>query len=224
MSTFPATAPSGVCAVELIMSNSKTTDLVPFIARPTPDTTKVVGARAALVLSTFTYLAYANEKLADPGGPTLVDVGPGFDPTTVPRTEDFHCLIRRPDFGLSTYDVHRDGSGVVLSSTQSRILNFRTGYRMWAFDRPRELSAESMMTGFLERENIPYDILTDHDLHEQGLDVLKHYNTLMTGCQLEYLTLQSYDAYQDYAAQGGNLMYLSGKGFYWVAGVDANRP
>lgn len=221
---IPITARSGVYAIELVMSQSKTLDLVPFIVRPTPDTTKAVGAKVALVLSTFTYLAYANEKLADPGRPSLVDVGPGFDPTTVPRTEDFHRMIRRQDLGLSTYDVHRDGSGVVFSSAKRPILNFRTGYIMWAFDRPRELSAESMMIGFLERENIPYDVLTDHDLHDKGVEVLKHYNTVMTGCHPEYPTLQSYDAYQNFAAQGGNLMYLGGNGFYWVAGLDASRP
>lgn len=221
---IPATARSGVYAVELVLSKSKTMDLVPFIVRPTPSTTCAVGAKVALVLSTFTYLAYANEKLGDPGRPTLVDVGPGFDPTTVPRTEDFHRMIRRQDLGLSTYDVHRDGSGVVFSSAKRPILNFRTGYIMWAFDRPRELSAESMMIGFLERENVPYDVLTDHDLHEKGVDVLKPYNTVMTGCHPEYPTLQSYDAYEDYAKQGGNLMYLGGNGFYWVAGLDTARP
>lgn len=222
--TLPAMARSGVYAVELTSSNGKTTDLVPFIVRPAPSTTKAVGAKVALVLSTFTYLAYANEKLGDPGRPSLVDVGPGFDANTAPKSEDFHRMIRRQDLGLSTYDVHRDGSGVVFSSAKRPILNFRTGYVMWAFDRPRELSAESMMIGFLERENIPYDVLTDHDLHVKGVDALIHYNTVMTGCHPEYPTLQSYDAYEQYARKGGNLMYLGGNGFYWVAGVDPARP
>ena len=222
--SIPVEARSGVYAIEIRSLSRDTSDLVPFIVRPTPDTTKTVGAKVALVLSTFTYLAYANEKLGDPGRPSLVDVGPGFDPTTVQRTEDFHRMTRRQDLGLSTYDVHRDGSGVVFSSAKRPILNFRTGYIMWAFERPRELSAESMMIGFLEREKIPYDIVTDHDLHAKGVDVLKPYTVVMTGCHPEYPTIESYDAYEEYAKQGGSLMYLGGNGFYWVAGLDVARP
>jgi hypothetical protein len=220
--TVPHTARSGIYAAEVQTPNG-TSDMIVFIVRPIPTTTAAVGAKVALVLSTFTYLAYANEKLADPSRASLVDVGPGFDANSTPRTEDFHRMIRRQDLGLSNYDVHRDGSGVVFSSAKRPILNFRPNYIMWAFDRPRELSAESMMIGFLERQKIPYDVLTDHDLHAQGVDILAPYHTVMTGCHPEYPTLESYKAYEQYAQRGGNLMYLGGNGFYWVAALDTTR-
>ena len=80
------------------------------------------------------------------------------------------------------------------------------------------------MIGFLEQEGIPYDILTDHDLHTHGVDILRGFNTTITGCHPEYPTLESYRAYTDYARGGGNLMYLGGNGFYWVSSLQAAQP
>ncbi|KIW14986.1 hypothetical protein PV08_07773 [Exophiala spinifera] len=222
--TLPPNARSGIYAVEATSTNGKTSDMITFMVRPTKETTAQVGAKVALVLSTFTYLAYANEKLADQNRSSSVEVGPGFDINQTIRTEDFYRIHRRLDCGHSNYDVHNDDSGVVFSSAKRPILNLRPGYIMWAFSRPRELSAESMMIGYLEREKIPYDVLTDHDLHLNGAAALAPYNTVMTGCHPEYPTIQSYNAYEHYARRGGNLMYLGGNGFYWVSAVDPKRP
>ncbi|KAK5263775.1 hypothetical protein LTR99_010880 [Exophiala xenobiotica] len=222
--TLPPDARSGIYAVEVTSTNGKTSDMITFMVRPTKQTSAKVGAKVALVLSTFTYLAYANEKLADPNRSSSVEVGPGFDINKTVRTEDFYRIHRRLDCGHSNYDVHNDDSGVVFSSAKRPILNLRPGYVMWAFSRPRELSAESMMIGFLEREKIPYDVLTDHDLHLKGAAALAPYNTVMTGCHPEYPTIESYNAYEHYARRGGNLMYLGGNGFYWVSAVDPKRP
>lgn len=221
---LPADARSGIYAVEVVSTNGKTADMITFMVRPTKETTAKVGAKVALVLSTFTYLAYANEKLADTKRSSAIEVGPGFDIESTIRTEDFYRIHRRLDLGLSNYDVHNDNSGVVFSSAKRPILNLRPGYVMWAMSRPRELSAESMMIGYLERENIPYDIVTDHDLHTQGVAALAPYNTVMTGCHPEYPTVESYNAYEHFARRGGNLMYLGGNGLYWVSALDSARP
>jgi hypothetical protein len=146
--------------------------------------------------------------------------GPGFDINDIARGVDFERMARRADLGLSPYDVHNDDSGVVFSSAKRPILNLRPGYIMWAFKRPRELSADTMMIGFLEREGIPYEILTDHDLHERGVAAINGFNTVITGSHPEYPTLESYNAYTAYAKQGGNLMYLGGNGFYWPSFAD----
>ncbi|KAJ9622248.1 hypothetical protein H2204_011596 [Knufia peltigerae] len=223
--TLPHDARSGIYAVETTSTNGKTSDMITFIVRPTKQTTTKTGAKVALVLSTFTYLAYANEKLADQGRSSCVEIGPKFDIEQTVRTEDFYRIHRRLDCGLSNYDVHNDDSGVVFSTAKRPIMNLRPGYVMWAFSRPRELSADSMMIGYLEREKIPYDVLTDHDLHlNGGAAMLAPYNTVMTGCHPEYPTIQSYNAYEHYARRGGNLMYLGGNGFYWVSAVDPKRP
>ncbi|KAH7112040.1 hypothetical protein EDB81DRAFT_828768 [Dactylonectria macrodidyma] len=110
------------------------------------------------------------------------------------------------------------------SSAKRPLLNCRPDYINWTGHRPRELSAELIMQGFLERLGVPYDVVTDHDLHMQGVQALHAYNTVITGCHPEYHTLASYMAYEEYLRGGGNLMYLGGNGFYWSSAVDRLRP
>lgn len=219
----PSTARSGAYAVVVSATNGTTSDSVPFFVRPSPGTQQEAtrAAKVAVVLSTFTYLAYANEHLWDKTRSSAIDVGPGFDMADIAQSEDFARMQRRDDLGLSCYDVHRDGSGVVFSSARRPILNIRPGYIMWAFKRPREFSADTMLIGLLERAGIPYEVLTDHDLDAGGMDVLRGFNTVLTGSHPEYPSPAVYGAYLDYARQGGNLIYLGGNGFYWVVGADS---
>ncbi|RYP39540.1 hypothetical protein DL766_000362 [Monosporascus sp. MC13-8B] len=225
---LPADLRSGVYAFECTATGGggggAASDMVTFIVRPSAET-KPTGARVAFVLSTFTYLAYANEHLWDPSRASYIEIGPGFDPGSSVRTADFDRLRRRLDIGLSCYDVHADGSGVVYSSARRPIANLRPGYVMWAMGRPRELSADGMFIGFLEREGVAYDVLTDHDLHARGAEALAPYHTVIAGSHPEYPTLESLDAYEGFARRGGNLMYLGGNGFYWAAALDGTaRP
>ncbi len=119
-------------------------DMVTFIVRPGPEKAgkeeKGKGgkkARVAFVLSTFTYLAYANERLSDPSRASYIEIGPGFDPEAdALLTPDFYRMRRRMDLGLSCYDVHNDGSGVVFSSARRPIANIRPGYISEPTTRP----------------------------------------------------------------------------------------
>lgn len=215
--TIPPTARSGAYAVEIKTSNGAK-DMVTFFVRPNPAST----ARVAIVLSTFTYLAYANERMYDqtkssamtvPGGVNIGD-----------DDEYYKNMVQRPDLGLSAYDVHSDGSPCVFSSARRPILNLRPGYGHWALDRPREFSADLLMIGFLERSGIPYDVITDHCLHTLGKQTTSQYKTMITSCHPEYHSLNTLDAFSDFAKSGGSLMYLGGNGFYWVAEIDSARP
>lgn len=49
---------------------------------------------------------------------------------------------------------------------------------------------------------------------------------MITSCHPEYHSLQTLDAFSAFAKSGGNLMYLGGNGFYWVAdaGGDSIQP
>ncbi|KAL4886798.1 hypothetical protein BJY04DRAFT_212775 [Aspergillus karnatakaensis] len=214
---IPSTARSGAYAVEVKCSDG-TRDMVTFFVRPNPAST----ARVALVLTTFTYLAYANERMFDQTRssamttPDGVSIGSG--------NEYYKTLEQRPDLGLSAYDVHRDGSPCAYSSALRPIMNVRPHYVHWALDRPREFSADLLMIGFLERSGIPYDVVTDHCMHTRGEEAVSQYETLITGCHPEYHSLQTLDAFGDFAKSGGNLMYLGGNGFYWVAEIDTKRP
>lgn len=218
--TIPPSARSGAYAVEVEATNGRDRDSITFFVRPTQwrsDNSKKV----CLVLSTFTYLAYANERLLDTSSHVF---GDDFDIKKCRKSSEFYKMRRRVDLGMSLYDTHSDGSGNCFSSSKRPLLNIRPGYVMWAFSRPREFSADLMMIGFLEREGISYEILTDHDLHARGASCLEGFNTVITGSHPEYHTLESFNAYTGFAKSGGNLMYLGGNGFYWVSALDTARP
>lgn len=221
--TIPQSARSGAYAVEVSTINGQDKDAITFFVRQ-PHSVSDASSKVCLVFSTFTYLAYANERLYDTTRQNTADLGPGFDIDKTIKSEEFYKMQRRTDLGLSTYDRHNDGSGVVSSSSKRPILNIRPGYIMWAFSRPREFSADLMMLGYLEREGIPYEILTDHDLHLRGRSVLQGFNTVITGCHPEYPSPQVFATYNAFAKSGGNLMYMGGNGFYWVSAIDNARP
>lgn len=220
--TIPEGARSGAYAVEVETTNGKDHDSVVFFVRPSqwtePNTNKV-----CLVFSTLTYLAYANERLYDTTRVNTADLGPGFDIEKTVKSAEFYKMRRRTDLGLSCYDRHNDGSGVCFSTAKRPILNMRPGYIMWAFSRPREFSADLFMVGLLEEKGIPYEILTDHDLHERGASALNGFAAVLTGCHPEYPTLQSFSAYNAYARAGGCLLYMGGNGFYWVGAVNSQH-
>lgn len=155
----------------------------------------------------------------DPNSPARAEVPDDFGSFQFHRDEDFAKLVRRSDLGLSCYDVHSDGSGVIFSSSKRPLLNHRPGYINWTGHRPREISAELLMVGFLDRLGIMCDVLTDHDLHFRGVAALQRYQVVVTGCHPEYPTLQSYTAYEEFLRQGGKLMYLGGNGFYWSSAL-----
>ncbi|EXJ88141.1 hypothetical protein A1O1_05069 [Capronia coronata CBS 617.96] len=216
----PNDARSGVYSVEIQATETDVRESIVFYVRPTPTTT----AKTAMVLGTFTYLAYANEHMWDQNSPARAEVPDEFGSFKFYEDETLYKQQRRKDLGLSQYDVHRDGTGVVYSSAKRPLLNNRPDYVNWTGHRPRELSADLIMIGFLERLGIPYDVVTDHDLHLQGVEMLSPYSTLITGCHPEYPSLQSYMAYEDFVKKGGNLMYLGGNGFYWTSTTDPARP
>ncbi|OAL39952.1 hypothetical protein AYO20_00865 [Fonsecaea nubica] len=221
--TIPSDARSGAYAVEVETANGRDKDSIVFFVRPTSWASDV-SRKVCLVFSTFTYLAYANERMYDTSRQNTADLGPGFDIDETRKSGEFYKMQRRSDLGLSTYDRHSDGSGVVFSSSKRPILNVRPGYIMWAFSRPREFSADLMMVGYLEREGIPYEVLTDHDLHVRGGSAIRGFNTVITGSHPEYPSPHSFAAYASFAKEGGNLMYLGGNGFYWVTALDPDRP
>lgn len=215
--TIPSTTRSGAYAVEVKCLDG-TTDMITFFVRPNPSS----EAQIALVMTTFTYLAYANERMFDQSRSSAMTTPDGVSVGT--SNEYFKNLDRRLDLGLSAYDVHRDGSPCAFSSALRPILNLRPAYVHWALDRPREFSADLLMINFLERSGLSYDVITDHCLNDPHQKVTSRYTTLITGCHPEYQSLQTLDSFNTFARSGGNMMYLGGNGFYWVADVDIYRP
>lgn len=212
---LPESLRSGAYAIEVRgTSNTNVFDKITFFVRRN----KMSTAKVALICSTFTYQAYANERMYDKDRSSrLPDPNPDFE---ILEDENYHKMVRRTDLGLSLYDVHRDGSGTVYSSVKRPILNVRPGFQHWAFKRPREFSADLIMIGFLEKSGFDYDVCYDHDLHKKGVKHIAQYYVVISGSHPEYPSLESLNAWTHYAQQGGNIMYLGGNGFYWISMPD----
>ena len=212
---IPDNLPSGAYAVRLTADGA--TDYVPFFVRPAPGADR---APVLLLMPTFTYLAYANERQPD-----RIDFYAQGTVDHELQFDSYDQMLRRHDeFGLSIYDVHSDGSGVSLASTKRPVLNVRPDYKCWFHDAPRHLSGDLYIIDWLIEKGIAFDVATDHDLDDLGADLLEGTKVILTGSHPEYVTSSMHDVLARYSANGGNIIYLGGNGFYWVTARTQSAP
>ena len=206
---------SGVYAVRLMAGDE--VDHIPFAVTPRPGGQR---ARTLLLLPTFTYVAYANERMMD----RLDLEGDGIIGHTItPGPHDLE-LARHPEWGLSLYDIHSDGTGCCYSSHLRPVPNLRPDYRDWMQDAPRHLSADLYLVDWLEHQGVLFDVITDHDLNDAGPELLADYDLILTGSHPEYYGERMLEALEQHLVGGGSLMYLGGNGFYWVTSQAPGRP
>jgi N,N-dimethylformamidase len=209
--------PSGVYGIRARAADG-TEDTVPFVVTPGAERKKIL-----LVLPTLSYLAYSCEHvMADPGSRDyLMAVGISSPPFFGGNKHDEYLLAT----GLrSLYDVHTDGTGVCYASTQKPLPNIRHDHR-WAAvaggpTSAHQFSADLHLVAWLTAQGFEFDVITDEEIHRQGLDTLTPYRVVLTGSHPEYPTTAMMHAYEQYLAGGGRLMYLGGNGFYWVTSID----
>src|SRR4030095_523209 len=77
---------------------------------------------------------------------------------------------------------------------------------------------------WLEAQEQPYDVVTDDDLHREGLAMLEGYRVVLTGCHPEYYSREMLDALEGYLGRGGRLMYMGRNGFYWRVSSPSSPP
>jgi N,N-dimethylformamidase len=208
----PDELPSGVYAMRL--SSDGTEDHIPFLVAPPPSR---AGARLALLMPTFSYLAYANESLDVTDS---LRVAPRQD---MDLNKEAYAYVAAN--GLkSTYDQHSDGSGVSLGSRRRPIIDFRPKARCRTFDAPHQFAADLHLVHWLHARNYKVDILCDDLLHAEGAALLAPYRAVLTGTHPEYWTAPMLDARDAWLDAGGRLIYLGGNGFYWVTGVAESEP
>jgi N,N-dimethylformamidase len=139
-----------------------------------------------------------------------------------PWTTDEH-----QEYGLSTYNYHHDGSGIAHSSRLRPILNLRSGFLAYVDPRGsgvRHLPADLYLLDWLERMGHRYDLVTDEDLHAEGVELLAPYRAVLTPTHPEYQSLETMNALTAYLERGGRLMYLGGNGFYWRVATHPAWP
>ena len=210
--TPPASLRSGVYALKV--SAGDTIDRIPVIIRPDKP-----RARIAVQMSSFTYLAYANEHLSFDG--QIAQAITAHTPVISGDDLEFQKL---QEFGLSTYDHHSDGAGVCYSSWKRPIINIRPGYRMAGMNFPWALPADLSLLWWLEHAGYDYDLITDHDVDREGQAALTPYKTVINVTHPEYYSEGMLDSTEQYLMDGGRMMYLGGNGYYWVTAACPDDP
>lgn len=207
--TVPDDLPSAVYAAHLVAGDAE--DYVPIFVRPRRGGPT---AKIALLIPTFSYLAYANEQLLN--NPLLLDKG-----DYPSQMQDRYIVENRL---LSLYDMHSDGSGVCYSSRLRPVVNMRPKCNMAWLDggkgSPHQFNADLHIVDWLYENGYEADIYTDEDLHRGGHALLAPYQAVLTGSHHEYWSGEMLDAAQRYLQDGGHLLSLCGNGMYWVTQLD----
>ena len=206
---IPKNMDSGIYLMRIKCEDNE--DAIPFFVCPP------IGERKAelcVLVSTFTYSIYGNHARPD------------YSSSWQGRIKDWGAYPYNPaeykGYGLSTYNYHSDGSGICHASSKRPLFNLRPGYITFGNSKCsglRHFPADSHLISWLHEKEISYDIITDNELHNEGLDVIKDYPMVATGTHPEYHTAETLDALISYRNSGGSLNYLGGNGFYWKIGI-----
>lgn len=199
---------SGVYAARLRADDDEW--YVTFFVRPPRGT---ATAKLAFLASTVTYMAYANYRWQV--HEHFAEVSECFW-TTIDKGDAF--LQEHAEFGLSTYDTHSDGSGVRYASRLRPVLNMAPKTPLWSFN------PDTHILGWLEENGFEYDVITDEDLHNEGVELLEQYRVVLTGTHPEYYTTPMWDGLRAYLNRSGRLMYFGGDGFVWRCALSSEMP
>ena len=209
--TVPEGTKSGAYAARLRVggeSSAETEDFITFFVRPPQGT---ATSKVCLIIPTSSYMAYSNDNLST--NSVVAELLAGKIP--IMQASDLYLNEHR-EYGLSTYSLHSDGSGVCYSSRLRPILNMRPKYRHWLSPSLWQLNGDLHLTDWLEQQGFEFDVHTDEDLDREGLDLLQRYQVVLTGSHPEYSSEKIIDAYEAYQQQGGRWLYLGADGFYWI--------
>ena len=203
--TLPDDIPSGVYVMRI--SCEELEDAIPFFVCPPLGKP---NAKLCVLVSTFTYAIYGNHARPD------------YKPLWLDKINDWNAYpynpAEHPEYGLSTYNYHADGSGICHASHKRPLFNLKPGYFTFGETKCsglRHFPADMHLIAWLHAKGIDYDIVTDRELHDDGVAAIAGYCAVTTGTHPEYHTSKTLNALRDYRDDGGHLLYLGGNGFYW---------
>ncbi len=215
--TAPDGLRSGVYALKLTAGDGSglAEEHLPFVIRSAQATAPI-----CFVVPTASYLAYANSQLGMDAeiGQAITAVTPTL------QAVDVEFYATGLEYGLSTYDHHASGAGVCYSSYHRPIYNMRPKYRTPGIGSPWQFPADLSIIGWLEHMQYDFEVITDEDLHLEGVDALRPHRVVITGTHNEYYSERMLDATEDYLASGGRMTYLGGNGLYWCVAFRDDEP
>jgi N,N-dimethylformamidase len=204
----PDDARSGFYAARLTAGAD--VEYIPFFIRPPDGAT----AQVLLIAPSATYASYGNSRfwwenpIQEMVQDRLVELGP---------EEQF--LLAHPEIGASSYDCHLDGTDICYVSRRRPNLNMRPGHV-----RREGYTCDLYLIAWLDHIGADYHVVTDEDLHFRGRALLDGYQVVLTGSHPEYMSAAMFDAFDEYTASGGRLMYLGGNGFAMSVTFHPERP
>ena len=212
--TVPDDLRSGAYAVRLACGEHE--DMIPFFVLPPRGSRRTP---ICVLIPTFTYTVYGNYSRNLTNDEYLA------------RARDWGARVLTADnhkeFGLSTYNFHTDDSGICYASQLRPVLNLRSAFLSYVDEAGsglRHFPADTHLLGWLEEKGYEFDIVTDHDLHREGYDLIAPYRVVLTASHPEYHTANTLDAIQHHLDEGGRFMYLGGNGFYWRVALSDAAP
>lgn len=155
-------------------TNDAGTTYVPLFVEPT-----IPIHRIAVVMSTFTYLAYANYRQSSEQD-VLGDYRDVTDREIVLSDVD-RRLAKGVEPGWSLYDRYSDGVATYIVSRRRPLLDLVPGHTNWMTGATRNYTSDLELLGWLKSIGTPVDVITDDRLHSEGERVLDHYDTVITG-------------------------------------------
>lgn len=224
--TLPDDLPSGPYAMHVSCGASDVEatreHYISFFVVPPAGALRGSRPRLAFLAPTCSYIAYANhaEHITERGVEMLMNRMVHFGHADL-------YLYDHPEIGGSVYDKHADGSGVAFSSRLRPVLNFSARYHSWLGGHGSALyqyNADTHLFDWLEQMGFEYDVITDEDLHRDGLALLDPYDVILTGTHPEYHSTEMWDAMKAWIDRGGRLMYMGGNGWYWRIAFSEHWP
>ena len=89
---------------------------------------------------------------------------------------------------------------------------------------PWALPADLSLIWWLDHAGHEADLITDHDLHAEGLACLAPCKAVLNGSHPGYHPEETMGATEAYLGQSGRIMYLGGNGYSWVTGTREGEP
>ena len=205
--TVPEDWQSGVYALHL-QSGAARDNIVFYVRAARPGS----AARVAFLAPTMTYTIYGQYQKA---GRQALNAARAAAWGALPHAPDGH-----PEYGVSPYNFHSDGSGVGVASMRRPMIDKRMNQIHLIDPSPGGsglywMAADTYIIDLMTRRGIAYEVITDHDVHAEGAALLSQYEVVITGQHPEYHTVQTLDAIAAFTQDGGRFMYLGGNGFYW---------